>query len=664
VSGLEVIRKLYHNVTWKGCKLQVEAAKPHYLERLAMERAEPLQQRTTLAEEDSHKTEIPSAAATKDRTRQEPSLPRHLKIKRAYGQESWKVDTKPFHVKDWSELRRLKQKLNEKLQKATQQSSEKNPNKNGKKVTKEKPVAPPVSPSTRELTYLNRAVHIRFKNDDDYDEGEDDSCLTGEQTKRKQRNDSSVATKHVHLGKSKSSENAMATESDAETSAEGNGDQHRSNSCSSSASLKEEEDSGSSSSDSERIQDNHPVNKRSYVWSDDDDDEDYDEKDNEDGGLTDTSSEDESKKNNELTKSGSNEQKKGAYKWSDDDSSMESSGNMSNVAENANLAQSRLQTPVTDQDEPVSFAETAEVMDAIRADSEDLTEDVAFNMTILSQIFPDMQPASKRDRKNDDKNDGSHSTGGLQQRKESTGWATSGQMLRYDPTKQSAEQFVLNDKSKKENDTQELEESSTIGKDKEEKIVTTSNKDKNDSVENVYEQGKLEEVFRKAREDVSSAVQATANNAFEDPAVTTASSGFSFGFDLGADQSETQQQPAGGVFSFSFNVEGSTTPVPEPGNMGNLQPTESATPGQSELDMATAPRKRQRLAFGFPEQELDEFVTDFYTSNDGRRILEDLEGWRQDEALRQEWNQERRVLTLDWKRKRKLALNRKNRSTR
>ena len=94
VSGLEVIRKLYHNVTWKGCKLQVEAAKPHYLERLALERAERLQQQTTCAEDDSHKT---------DRTRQEVGLPRHLKIKRAYGQESWKVDTKPFHVKDWNE---------------------------------------------------------------------------------------------------------------------------------------------------------------------------------------------------------------------------------------------------------------------------------------------------------------------------------------------------------------------------------------------------------------------------------------------------------------------------------------------------------------------------------------------------------------------------------
>ena len=37
-SALSIIAKQYHNVKWKGCKLVVEAAKPHFLDRLEEER--------------------------------------------------------------------------------------------------------------------------------------------------------------------------------------------------------------------------------------------------------------------------------------------------------------------------------------------------------------------------------------------------------------------------------------------------------------------------------------------------------------------------------------------------------------------------------------------------------------------------------------------------
>ena len=36
-SALEKIAKQYNNVTWKQCKLVVQAARPHLLERLALE---------------------------------------------------------------------------------------------------------------------------------------------------------------------------------------------------------------------------------------------------------------------------------------------------------------------------------------------------------------------------------------------------------------------------------------------------------------------------------------------------------------------------------------------------------------------------------------------------------------------------------------------------
>ena len=37
-TALELISARYHNVKWKGCRLQVQAARPHFLERLEEER--------------------------------------------------------------------------------------------------------------------------------------------------------------------------------------------------------------------------------------------------------------------------------------------------------------------------------------------------------------------------------------------------------------------------------------------------------------------------------------------------------------------------------------------------------------------------------------------------------------------------------------------------
>ena len=98
VSALETIRKLYNNVKWKGCKIKVEAAKPHYLERLVKERDE----RSVSLEQQqlSEREPVP--------------IPRHLKIRRGYGEESWKIDTKPCEVSDWSTFRKMRTRLLEK----------------------------------------------------------------------------------------------------------------------------------------------------------------------------------------------------------------------------------------------------------------------------------------------------------------------------------------------------------------------------------------------------------------------------------------------------------------------------------------------------------------------------------------------------------------------
>lgn len=106
VSALETIRKLYNNVKWKGCKIKVEAAKPHYLERLTKERVERL---VSLEEELPGRDPVP--------------IPRHLKIRRGYGEESWKVDTKPCEVSDWSTFRKMRTRLIEKQAQAKEKKN-------------------------------------------------------------------------------------------------------------------------------------------------------------------------------------------------------------------------------------------------------------------------------------------------------------------------------------------------------------------------------------------------------------------------------------------------------------------------------------------------------------------------------------------------------------
>lgn len=124
VSALDTIRKLYNNVKWKGCKIKVEAAKPHYLERLAKERAE--------------RSESPEA----DPDREPVLIPRHLKIRRGYGEESWKVDTKPCEVTDWSTFRKMRTRL---IEKQIQSREKKN--------------------QTKKTSTWNRAVLFRFKDE-------------------------------------------------------------------------------------------------------------------------------------------------------------------------------------------------------------------------------------------------------------------------------------------------------------------------------------------------------------------------------------------------------------------------------------------------------------------------------------------------------------------
>lgn len=86
-SALELVRRRYNNVMWKCSRLKVELAKPHILERLKLERK-------ATKEKFSSADTIETVGATPY------SIPRHLKLKRGYGKESWRIDTKPFLATD------------------------------------------------------------------------------------------------------------------------------------------------------------------------------------------------------------------------------------------------------------------------------------------------------------------------------------------------------------------------------------------------------------------------------------------------------------------------------------------------------------------------------------------------------------------------------------
>lgn len=87
----EIIAAMYNNVRWKGCRLKVEAAKPHFLQKLANEiqqRKESKQQEQQQARDHLNHWEEHSDSKNN-------KIPRHLRIRRRRGDEVTKVDTKP-----------------------------------------------------------------------------------------------------------------------------------------------------------------------------------------------------------------------------------------------------------------------------------------------------------------------------------------------------------------------------------------------------------------------------------------------------------------------------------------------------------------------------------------------------------------------------------------
>jgi hypothetical protein len=645
-DALATIKKWFHNVTWKGCKLHVELARPHFLQRLKNEIEQRQQSKTNMPFLENNKTDQELPVTSSD-----CNPKRYWKVKRGYGKPSLLVDTQPCRVKNWNDWSKM-QKKHEQYQPGiissttTRGTSLSHSNNNKDDTT---------TNARKKASYYNRSIHIRLTTQVEDEEDADE--------------------KH---GYDREEINEIGSSSATVTS------------CSS-----------SSYSDSESdVQ--HSPNEGKYIWSDDDDDDDESDmqrRNKEEENLTRIKSEKRSflkaSSSSSSSSSTSTRSHSSDSRGSGDSASWEQ--NSINDTETANnltnsnamnlrkdetwKVQHRLGVDKFDSGMDVDSLLDEHDDDAVKdvdRDSEDenfdihVEEELETNFRVFAQLFPNL--AEQKSAKNFEQTKKDHEN--QTQKKEGSGWGSTGQMLRFDPNNlELAKQFLLETPSDKErekdaavyddhddhdHDGNHVEkesprddgsEKSQSGSEKSEvKETNAETKKKPD----IYEQAKLELVFKQVRESNEQVVSFPSKDA-----AAPAAAGFFFGFTVDDKNSKSPQKD---TFSFSFVTDktknGETS-------ISHDRPNESEDAQRSIQDTYSEEQHKEiprcRPAFHFPQKDLDAFVHNFYHMKEGDRILNDLEGWRNDPEVKERWLRDRARLTQDWKSKRKYALEKKKR---
>ena len=153
---------------------------------------------------------------------------------------------------------------------------------------------------------------------------------------------------------------------------------------------------------------------------------------------------------------------------------------------------------------------------------------------------------------------------------------------------------------------------------------------------NVYEQDKLEGVFKRAK-------KASESNAGD-------SAPFSFGFGLSNVAKDDNDPNPPQEFPEKNNED------VEPKSIDAIQFSGTDPPKKQQ------PKRKRRTGITFPESELSVYEELFFSLNEGPKILKDLDAMKTDNDSQECWQKERLVLTADWKRKQKSASSRKVRS--
>lgn len=640
-SALDLLAKQYNNTKWKGCNLRVECARPHFLKRLEIERAErkarELAEDVSAVENDEseHKAQEDTSdtmPTDEQAAKENPNVRRRLRIKKRFGEEAYHVDAHPqtLYITDdseWSKFaslhRRMKDKFASQRMKLVErrQAERKSWMMKGSKDGKE--------PNDRRddlrgLMFLNRGIHIRFGSG-----GDDDKHLSSSDDSMDEIENEAKEAYVWSDAESIEDKSKFAAAADA---GGGNG----------LGSVGSRSESDSEVSTEDEVVDDHTKNVSGYIWSDDE-------------------SEDmsKSKKNSEFRTTNTLDEFSGGLDFDDD---ISNSTYKSDDEENEATSQ---------YDDDVSVK---------------LEDDIRSNLGILSKLFPGesvsntplnvaaVDAASAHDCSEKSKPSSAFGAGLIVQRYDPTKEDTTESMrssVTQDLNKNTDEHADSGNDSKSEADEISSESSEnqsvmfneqvdkTSDNDSESnegnnadaaEIKTTEQSDfrqapQDDTGNEVYEQDKLESIFKQAREQQQN-------------------TGFSFGamFDnqLGGvadSQTDLTSENTGGTgFSFGFS-----DVAREPMDTSSEQP-EPSKPIDSDNVIEQAPkehRRKSRVGLRFPTSVLDEYEALFFSLNEGPQIIADMESMRNNEEIQERWQKKREVLTSDWKRKQKNALSRK-----
>ncbi len=635
-TALQILFSVFNNVKWKSSRLIVQAPRPHILERLEQERNE----RHNRTMNNPSKEEVDN----QDQQIKQSKIPRRLRIRKKFGDEAFHVDTKPWLVDDWSNFGRAvgkQRKRDEKHKMETQDAR---------------------------TPLMHRAIHIRFdsersttighKQSDEQDNNESPDVLI-------ERSDDSSSESESDDSSSNDKDNTRKsgyTWSDEEISEDDLSGQNKLDASEErrpeqfiSTSLPQDDHSDVGSSTRNSVSSAYRSSKEStnekysqstqhvpvasdipmfikntmpnknYHCSEDDDlvDDENDLVGN---------PEEESNKNIDLSSK---------HDW-------DTGKHLPSIASVAHLGISS-STDNDDEDKSDSEEEVETVDGHVPRDA-DLSNDVSANLNILSSLFPEIATTKPANFTHD-----AHRGVEGEKLTNTSGFGASGIMLRFDPNDAATQKFEIGESKVNEGSTK-------IDKENEAKVTgedsTVSAKETIrfcDQPTIVYEQQKLEEVFKEAREAWKGG-----NVGEKSPtALAESSSGgsFTFGFDLVTSKKEEPQ--SSGSFNFGFDIPDimEEKVAMSTGTDHEDQQFEISTIEKLGHTTTKTPERRRR-GFLFPDDALVKYESSFFTINDGIKIMKDVESFKRDPEVTEAWKKERHTLTMDWKRKRKYAQSR------
>lgn len=353
----------------------------------------------------------------------------------------------------------------------------------------------------------------------------------------------------------------------------------------------------------------------------------------------------------------------GKYVWSDSDSD---DGNDGGEADQSGLAPNAVVAVNTPRVECCEFTSALDDGDEepsnnnIELDfgndelSVDLEVEAGQNMRILKSMFPDMKPRKEKIK---------------------AGFGVT-IIPRYDPTADNSDIFAHTQNEGKENiaavesneiparsSTDEIDDAVTAGEDsvdsddisdeEEQSVQSTvmssfdssidniTEKEENGEVESIkpetkgdiYEQKELENIFQSAREAETNAPQNSATN--------TSGGTFSFGFAFPEEGPSTSEDDE---FDDDVGVSNVATNATDENQLTGHAPLSSDVKSPE----TRYPKRRRGMFHFIPVDVLNELEDSFFS-------LHETDAVQSEAAEKEKWFQERKSLTLDWKRKNKKA---------